>query len=77
MARAPASRNLYRESVWVPLIIAGPHPRLRAGRHEVPATLLDIAPTLADLLGLRVAVPWQGHSLLAVNGYRDKLFRLS
>ena len=73
-------QNLYRESVWVPLIIAGPHPRLRAGRHEVPATLLDIAPTLADLLGLRVAVPWQGHSLLAVNGagttgfgFRDSL----
>ena len=73
-------QNLYRESVWVPLIIAGSHPRLRAGRHEAPATLLDIAPTLADLLGLRVAVPWQGHSLLAVNGggttgfgFRDSL----
>ena len=73
-------QNLYRESVWVPLIIAGPHPRLRAGRHDAPATLLDVAPTLADLLGLRVAVPWQGHSLLAVNdagttgfGFRDSL----
>ena len=73
-------QNLSRESIWVPLIIAGPHPRLRAGRHDVPATLLDIAPTLADLLGLRVAVPWQGHRLLAVNGagtiffgFRDSL----
>ena len=27
-----------------------------------------MAPTLADLLGLREANPWQGHSLLAVNG---------
>jgi phosphoglycerol transferase MdoB-like AlkP superfamily enzyme len=60
--------DLYRESVWVPLIIAGAHPRLRPGRHELPASLLDVAPTLADLLGVRVANPWQGHSLLAANG---------
>ncbi|HWT11190.1 MAG TPA: sulfatase-like hydrolase/transferase, partial [Allosphingosinicella sp.] len=72
--------NLYRESVWVPLIISGAHPRLPAGRHDVQATLLDIAPTLADLLGLREANPWQGHSLLAVTGagwtgfgFRDSL----
>ncbi|MGZ8335035.1 MAG: LTA synthase family protein [Allosphingosinicella sp.] len=76
----PGRHDLYRESVWVPLIIAGPHPRLPAGRHELPATLLDVAPTLADLLGLRIANPWQGHSLLAVNGrgalgfaFRDSL----
>ncbi|HEV2748010.1 MAG TPA: sulfatase-like hydrolase/transferase [Allosphingosinicella sp.] len=60
--------DLYRESVWVPLIIAGGHPRLVPGFHHQPASLLDIAPTLADLLGLREANPWQGHSLLAVTG---------
>lgn len=60
--------NLLRESVWVPLILAGPHPRLPRGMHDVPASLLDVAPTLADLLGIREANPWQGHSLLAVNG---------
>ncbi len=76
----PGQHNLYRESVWVPLIIAGAHPRLPAGTHDGPATLLDVAPTLADLLGLREANPWQGHSLLAVNrrgwtgfGFRDSL----
>jgi len=63
---SPGRQDLYRESVWVPLIIAGAHPRLTAGRHDTPASLLDIAPTLADLLGLRPANPWQGHSLLAV-----------
>ena len=63
----PAGRqDLYRESVWVPLMIAGAHPRLPRGRHDAPASLLDIAPTLADLLGLRIANPWQGHSLLGV-----------
>ena len=41
-------------------------PWLKLGRFDRPASLLDIAPTLADLIGLRVANPWQGHSLLAV-----------
>jgi arylsulfatase A-like enzyme len=77
--QVPGQHNLYRESVWVPLIIAGAHPRLRPGRRDTPASLLDLPPTLADLLGLRVANPWQGHSLLAVNGggiafgFRDSL----
>lgn len=76
----PGQHNLYRESLWVPLIIVGAHPRLPAGVHDVPATLLDVAPTLADLLGLREANAWQGHSLLSVNGagrigfgFRDSL----
>lgn len=75
----PGQHNLYRESVWVPLIIAGAHPRLRTGWHDQPASLLDLPPTLADLLGLRVANPWQGHSLLAARGgtlafgFRDSL----
>jgi len=78
--QTPGQHDLYRESVWVPLIIAGAHPRLPVGDHEVAASLLDVAPTLADLLGLREANPWQGHSLLAVNGrgwigfgFRDSL----
>ncbi len=65
---AAGRQDLYRESIWVPLIIAGPHPRLPRGKHETPATLLDIAPTLADLLGIVEPNPWEGHSLLAVNG---------
>jgi hypothetical protein len=76
----PGRQDLYRESVWVPLLIVGPHPRLPRGRHDGPASLLDVAPTIADLIGLREAVPWQGHSLLAVNrrsdlgfGFRDAL----
>jgi hypothetical protein len=68
--RRPGQQNLYRESTWVPLIVAGPHPRLPAGRHGEPASMLDIAPTLADLLGIREANPWQGHSLLGAPGPR-------
>ena len=78
--QVPGQHNLYRESLWVPLIVAGPHPRLPLGTHEGLVSQLDLAPTLADLLGLRVANPWQGHSLLAVRGdgglgfgFRDSL----
>jgi arylsulfatase A-like enzyme len=57
--------SLYRESVWTPFLIVGAHPRLPAGRHEEVVTLLDVAPTIADLIGLREANPWHGHSLLS------------
>jgi phosphoglycerol transferase MdoB-like AlkP superfamily enzyme len=61
----PAGRqDLRRESTWVPLIVLGAHPRLPGGRHASPASLLDVAPTLADLLGIREAVAWQGYSLV-------------
>ncbi|MGZ8285192.1 MAG: LTA synthase family protein [Allosphingosinicella sp.] len=72
--------SLYRESVWTPFLIVGPHPRLPVGRHDEVVTLLDVAPTLADLIGLRERNPWHGHSLLSVApgrsvsfGFRDSL----
>lgn len=68
--RRPGQQNLYRESTWVPLIVAGAHPRLPSGRHDAPASLLDIAPTLADLLEIREPNPWQGQSLLGTPGPR-------
>lgn len=74
------SYSLFRESTWVPFLIVGKHPRLPAGLHDNIVTLLDIAPTVADLIGLREANPWQGHSLLSVSpdrpirfGFRDSL----
>jgi phosphoglycerol transferase MdoB-like AlkP superfamily enzyme len=72
-ARA-GEQNLYRESVWVPLLFLGGHPRLPLGISRRPASLLDIAPTLAELLGIRAANPWQGHSLLAEAGGRAFAF---
>lgn len=66
--------SLFRESVWVPFLIVGAHPRLPAGRHDQLVTLLDIAPTVADLIGLREANPWQGHSLLSARPERRVLF---
>jgi arylsulfatase A-like enzyme len=55
----------WRESVWVPLVIHGAHPRLPRGGHDEPATLLDIAPTVADLVGIRDPTAWMGSSLAA------------
>lgn len=69
--------SLYRESVWTPYLIVGPHPRLPRGRHDEIVTLLDIAPTVADLIGLREANPWQGHSLLALAPGREIKFGFS
>jgi hypothetical protein len=56
--------SLHREAIWVPIVIVGRHPRLTPGRRDGVATLLDVAPTLADLLGLREPVAWQGRSLV-------------
>ena len=66
--------SLYRESTWIPFLIVGPHPRLPRGRHDEIVTLLDIAPTVADLIGLREPNPWHGHSLLRVAPDRRILF---
>lgn len=66
--------SLYRESTWIPFLIVGPHPRLPAGRHDGFVTLLDLAPTIADLIGLREPNPWHGHSLLALAPGRRVLF---
>lgn len=57
-------RNGHRESVWVPLVIYGGHPRVVPGAHTDTAALTDLAPTLADMLGIREANAWMGHSLL-------------
>ena len=54
----------WRESVWVPIVIHGAHPRLVPGAHDDLATLLDLTPTVTDLLGIREANPWMGVSLL-------------
>ena len=67
--------SLYRESLWVPLIIMGGPATLQRGFDARPASLLDLAPTVADLLGIRAANPWQGHSLVARTGAGGFRFR--
>jgi hypothetical protein len=56
-------RTLYEESIHVPLAIRAPK-LLAPGRVAAPVDLLDLSPTLADLLGLEFDPQWQGESLV-------------
>ncbi len=57
--------SLYEESLRVPLVIRAPE-ILAPGTVSAPVDLLDLAPTLVDLLGLPFPVEWQGESLISV-----------
>lgn len=59
------ARNLHEESIRVPLAIRAPK-LLAPGRVTVPVDLLDLSPTLADLVGVTPPDTWQGESLLPV-----------
>lgn len=55
---------LYEENVRVPLLVAAPGLIEKAIRVSNIASLIDIAPTVTDLLGLAEPRDWQGVSLL-------------
>ncbi|MBK8236502.1 MAG: sulfatase-like hydrolase/transferase [Deltaproteobacteria bacterium] len=57
--------TLYEESLRVPLAIRAPE-LVASGRIDAPVDLLDLAPTLVDLLGLPPAQAWQGESLVRI-----------
>ncbi len=57
--------TLYEESLRVPLLIHAPAV-LASGRVTAPVDLVDLAPTLADLLGITPPAGWQGESLIGV-----------
>ncbi|HEX3529643.1 MAG TPA: sulfatase [Thermoanaerobaculia bacterium] len=50
--RMSHGQTLYEEVVRVPLVVYAPH-RVPGGRRLGTASLLDVVPTLADLLGMR------------------------
>lgn len=58
-------RNLREESIRVPLLIRAPK-LLAPGKVSTPVDLLDLAPTLADLVGAPAPDGWQGESLIPV-----------
>jgi arylsulfatase A-like enzyme len=57
---------IYEENVRVPLVMFAPG--LTTAQHRVPhlASVIDIAPTILDLLGLEIPSAYQGVSLLRV-----------
>lgn len=57
--------GLYTESIWMPLVMTGRHPRLRpAGPRNGLASGIDLAPTFLDLAGIRAPNSFMGHSLV-------------
>jgi arylsulfatase A-like enzyme len=63
--------DLYEELLRVPLLLS--YPGMQAGLSiPTPVSLIDLAPTLVELVGLEAAAQFQGASLLGVvNGKRD------
>jgi len=57
---------LYDETIHVPLLFKLPAERLRGGRVETRAGLVDVAPTLLRVAGIPPAQPMQGESLLEI-----------
>jgi arylsulfatase A-like enzyme len=55
---------IHEENVRVPLLVAMPGPWREPVRVKRTASLLDLAPTLLDLLGLEAPQAYQGASLL-------------
>lgn len=64
---------LYDENVRVPLVIAAPGLIESQLRVNQTASLIDLAPTIAALLGMPAPAEWQGMSLLSA-GPRASLF---
>lgn len=64
-AGAGHGRTLFEESIRVPLMIRAPK-LLAPGKVTTPVDLLDLAPTLADLVGAPAPDGWQGESLVPV-----------
>ncbi len=56
---------LYREALQVPLLLKLPERRFAGSTVGQPVQLIDLAPTLFDLVGLPRFPTWQGESLLA------------
>jgi arylsulfatase A-like enzyme len=66
--------SLFEETVRVPLIFVGPG--IAAGRVEENVSLVDVAPTLLDLLGLPPQPSFEGRSLVSRMKPRGFLARL-
>ena len=58
--------SLYQELVHVPLFVRWPDQLPRSRRVETPVSLLDLYPTLVDLLGLKAPGAFDGESALAL-----------
>jgi arylsulfatase A-like enzyme len=58
--------QLYQENIHIPLVLINPR-LFRGETSDAIGGLVDIAPTIMDILGLPPAPIWQGRSLLAAD----------
>jgi len=64
---------LYDAYMRVPLIIHNPHRKNKGRKEKVPVTLLDIAPTIMESVGLQELSHFQGRSLLGLEQGDEKI----
>jgi len=55
---------IYQSTLRVPLVIRWPSGASHPGQVNQSASLIDVSPTLLELLGLQIPASFQGHSLL-------------
>ena len=58
------SLHAWNENVHVPLLVAMPGVLMQSSHAPQTVTLLDVAPTIADLAGLEAPRSWQGTTML-------------
>jgi arylsulfatase A-like enzyme len=56
--------HVYEEIIRVPLLLRGPG--VRAGRSQIPVSIVDVAPTLLAAVGARTPEAWSGADLRRV-----------
>ena len=69
---SPDYNNLRTESIHVPLVIYGNHPRLPRGPQSILSSHIDLGATLLDLEGICDDNVSMGHSLLSLKDHPDR-----
>lgn len=70
--------HLYQESIHIPLIIKFPHGLYRAMKVEKLVRIIDIAPTILEVLGWMKFIPrnWEGRSLISLLEKKEPIERI-
>jgi len=65
--------NIRHETNWVPLVIYSAHPLLKQGKTDLPASHIDLAPTIMEMAGICPDNSFAGHSLFSSNDLRSAI----
>jgi arylsulfatase A-like enzyme len=57
-------KTLYEEQIRVPLLLKLPEGKYRGRRVQEQVSLIDVAPTISDIIGLPIPTSFQGRNLL-------------